>query len=165
MSAVASLATTILAATDAPAVGNLLLPITERFITRTRRRWIAAKYFGFSSRLLPSVEENIALRSTFDHSVGHKAVASRETPFSFEPRHVPQLLWKDYFQKEFEIFFPSVYEFSARRFCATALVKLCGNFTWSQAAAELRLPTESSVKMANRCMTILKKMEPKICLR
>jgi hypothetical protein len=70
---------------------------------------------------------------------------------------VPQLLWKDYFQKEFEIFFPSVYDFSARRFCATALVKLCGNFSWAQAAAELRLPTESSVKMANRCMTILKK--------
>lgn len=155
MSAVASLATTILAATDAPTVGNLLRPLTNRFITRTRHRWLAAKYFGFSNRLLPLVEENIALHSTFDHSIGRQAVASRDTPFSFQPRHVPQLLWEDDFRKEFEIFFPSIYEFSARRFCATALVKLCGNFTWAQSAAELRLPTGSAVKMANRCMTIL----------
>ena len=155
MAAVSYLATTILAAADAPSIGRLLFPLTERFIVRTRHRWAATRYFGFSSRLATVIEENIALRSTFDRSIGRHAVASREIPFSFESRHVPQLLWKDDFQQDFEIFFPAVYEHSARRFCAVALVKLCGNFTWAQSASELNLPTGAALKMASHCISIL----------
>jgi hypothetical protein len=156
MAAIVPLATTILAAADAPSILALLLPLTERLIMRTRQRWASSKYFGFSDRLAPVIEENLSLHSNFDRAIGRKAVSSRAVPLAFEPRHVPQLLWQDDFSRSFERFFPGVREFSARRFCAVSLVKLCGDYTWGQSAAQLGLPVGASIGMANRCIGILK---------
>jgi hypothetical protein len=155
MAAVVRLATTILAATDPPSIALLLRPLTERLIIKTRQRWAVTKYFAFSDRLAPIIEENVALRSTFDRAIGRKAVYSRAVPLAFEPRHVPQLLWKDNFARRFEEYFPGVRELSARHFCAVSLVKLCGDFTWVQSAAHLGLPVEAAIGMANRCISVL----------
>jgi hypothetical protein len=156
MAAIIPLATTILAAADTPSIMALLLPLTERLLTRTRQqRYGAAEHFRFSDRLAPVIGENVALRDTFDRAIRRKAAASRKTPFGFEPRHVPQLLWQDHFDRSFEVFFPSVPEFLARRFCAVALVKLCGDYTWVQSAAKLDLSAEEANRMAYWCISIL----------
>jgi hypothetical protein len=158
MAAIVPLATTILAAADAPSISALLLPLTERLIMRTRHRWASSKYFGFSDRLAPVIEENLSLHSNFDRAIGRKAVSSRAVPLAFEPRHVPQLLWQDDFSRSFEKFFPAVREFSARRFCAVSLVKLCGDYTWGQSAAQLGLPVAATIGMTNRCIGILREI-------
>lgn len=156
MAAIIPLATTILAAADVSTISALVFPLTERLIMRTRQRWASSKYFGFSDRLAPVIEENLSLHSNFDRAIGRKAVSSRAVPLAFESRHVPQLVWQDDFSRSFEKFFPAVREFSARRFCAMSLVKLCGDYTWAQSAAQLGLPIGAAIGMANRCNGILK---------
>lgn len=155
MAAIARYATEILESTDAAATAELVRKFTDRLIVRTKDRWEVIKFFGFGSRLSLLIEKNTALASHFDRAVGCKASNARETPLTFAPQHIPQLLWKDEFDLRFKVFFPSVQEFSARRFCAMALVKLCGKHTWGQAALELELPVKAGIKMANQCITIL----------
>lgn len=155
MAAIARHATGILEFTEAPATAAFLRRLSERLIARTKERWEVIKFFGFSNRLSLLIEKNTASGSHFDRAIGFRAVTSRETLPSFRPQHVPQLLWEDEFGRRFKDFFPHVQEGSARRFCAMALVKLCGEHTWEQSALELQLPVKAGVKMANQCMTIL----------
>lgn len=155
MAAIARHATGILEFTEAPPTAALLRRLSERLIVRTKERWEVLKFFGFSNCLSLLIEKTTASGSHFDRAIGYRAVASRETLRSFRPQHVPQLLWEDEFDRRFKDFFPHVQEGSARRFCAMALVKLCGEHTWEQSALELKLPVKAGVKMANQCMTIL----------
>lgn len=155
MGAICGLATEILESSNDLVASALLRPLTERLIARTKDRWEIIKFFGFSSRLAPLIEKNTALGSHFDRAIGYRAAFSRETLLAFGPQHVPQLLWKGDFDQRFKAFFPRVQENSARRFCAMALVKLCGKHTWGQSALELWLPVKAGVKMANQCITIL----------
>jgi len=155
MATIARYGTEILEFTDAPAATAFLHRLTERSIARTKDRWEVIKFFGFSSPLALLIEKHTASSSHFDRAIGYKAAISRDTVHSFGPQHVPQLLWKEEFNRRFEKFFPHVQEGSARRFCAMALVKLCGEHTWGQSAFELALPIKAGVKMANQCMTIL----------
>lgn len=155
MGAIVQLATEILESTDDLVASALLRPLTERLIARTKDRWEVIRFFGFSNRLRLLVEKNTALGSHFDRAIGYKAATSRENLLEFGPQHIPQLLWKDDFDQRFKVFFPDVRENSARRFCAMALVKWCGEHTWGQSALELELPVRAGVKMANQCITIL----------
>jgi hypothetical protein len=155
MATIARHATGILEFTEAPATAAFLRRLSERLIARTKERWEVIKFFGFSNRLSLLIEKNTESGSHFDRAIGYRAVTSRETLCSFRPQYVPQLLWEDEFDRRFKDFFPHVQEGSARRFCAMALVKLCGEHTWEQSALELKLPVKAGVKMANQCMTIL----------
>jgi hypothetical protein len=155
MGAIVGLATEILESSNDLLTSTLLRPLTERLIERTKDRWEVIKFFGFSSRLAPLIEKNTALGSHFDRAIGCRAALSRETLLAFGPQHVPQLLWKGDFDQRFKAFFPRVQENSARRFCAMALVKLCGQHTWGQSALELGLPVKAGIKMANQCITML----------
>lgn len=155
MAALARHAVEILESTDSPTATALLQKLSERLIARTRRRWETVKFFGFSSRLVTLIKKNLALGSKFDRAIGRKAPVAATGPFSFGARHVPQLLWKDEFQRGFELFFPNVQESSARRFCAMALVKLSGDYTWGQSAAQLDFPVKVGIRLANHCITIL----------
>lgn len=124
-------------------------------IAKTKERWKVIKGFGFSSRVGFLIEANTALGSHFDRGIGCRTAVAREMFHTFGPQHVPQLLWKEEFDRRYKSFFPRVQESSARRFCAMALVKLCGEHTWGQSALELELPVKAGVKMANQCITIL----------
>ena len=155
MGAIVELATAVLESTSDLTRSALLRPLTARLIARTKDRWAVIKFFGFSSRLSRLIEKNTALGSHFDRAIGYRAALLRETLLAFGPQHVPQLLWKRDFDQRFKTFFPRVQDNSARRFCAMALVKLCGQHTWGQSALELGLPVEPGIKMANQCITIL----------
>lgn len=155
MGAILGLATKIQESSSDMLTSALLRPLTERLIARTKDRWDVIKFFGFSSRLAPLIEKSTALGSHFDRAIGYRAAISREALLVFGPQHVPQLLWKGDFDQRFRAFFPRVQENSARRFCAMALVKLCGQHTWGQSALELGLPVKAGIKMANQCITLL----------
>jgi hypothetical protein len=155
MGAIVGLAIEILESSNDLVTSALLHPLSKRLIEKTKDRWQVIKFFSFSDRLASLIEKNTALSSHFDRAIGYRAAISREMPFAFEPQHVPQLLWKSDFDQRFKAFFPRVQEISARRFCAMALVKLCGQHTWGQAAVELKLPVGAGIKMANQCITIL----------
>lgn len=155
MSAIVSLATKILEARDSRSMITLLSPLIDRLATKTPDRWEVIKFFGFSSYLAAVVEESLAQRGKFDRAIGCKSVDSRESVLEFGPQHIPQLLWKDEFEQSMKMFFPSVQEVSARRFCSMALVKLSDSYTWRQSAAELGFPVDAGNRMANRCVTIL----------
>ena len=155
MAAIAGYATEILESTDSARTAALLRRLTDRLIARTKDRWEVIKFFGFSTRLSLLIENSTSSGSHFDRAIGYRATSSRETIRLFGPQHVPQLLWHDEFERRFKTFFPHVQETSARRFCAMALVKLCGDHTWAQSALELEVPVKAGIKMANQCITIL----------
>jgi hypothetical protein len=155
MAAIAGYATEILDFTDSARTTALLRRLTDRLIARTKDRWEVIKFFGFSNHLSLLIEKSTSSGSHFDRAIGYRATSSRETIRLFGPQHVPQLLWQDEFDRRFKTFFPHVQESSGRRFCAMALVKLCGDHTWAQSALELELPVKAGTKMANQCVTIL----------
>jgi hypothetical protein len=59
------------------------------------------------------------------------------------------------YQKWFAHMFADIRENNARRYCAMGLVKICGDYTWAQAAELLELPISSASAMANRATCIL----------
>jgi hypothetical protein len=59
------------------------------------------------------------------------------------------------YDTHFSDFFPEIRQNYARRFCAMSLVKLCGCYTWGEAAVLLGLPVHHGIKLANRCVGCL----------
>jgi hypothetical protein len=139
MAAVTRLATSILAA-DAGSMKELLRPLTERFTSKSKIRWKGLELYGFSDRLSSVITTDMQLIGSFDYTVGGKAAATRKMKIAFGPQHVPHLLWQEDFDRSFATFFPRLEQTTARRFCAMALVKLCGGYSWAQATAQLDLP-------------------------
>lgn len=57
------------------------------------------------------------------------------------PDLVPQLLWKEDCDRLFVKPLPKSRQHTNRRFCSMALVRLSGDYSWAEAAAELKLPS------------------------
>lgn len=156
MAAVISYALIILGAVKHEAMVDMLKPIAERCIARSsKQRWSVMGYFRFSARVGPAFHSALAQKSSFDRAMGNRSLLAQENRYAFKPRHVPQLLWEADFETHFSKFFPKVGNNYARRFCAMSLVKLCGDYTWGEAAGLLGLPKNSSIKLANRCVGFL----------
>jgi hypothetical protein len=146
----------ILDATNPESMAELLKPIAERCIARSPKvRWQIMNSFRFSERVSPALHLALAQKSTFDRSMGNLSLLAQVSQYSCAPCHVPQLLWVANFDAHFSTFFPEVSDYFARRFCAMSLVKLCGDYTWGDAARLLNLPEHHSIKLANRCVGFL----------
>lgn len=162
MAAVAGVAMEILGAASTDAMSDLLRPFAERCGSRSAKsRWEIAKYFRFSERIDAAFHASLAITSAFDRAVGNRSVTGKQTKYTFEPRHVPQLLWLADFEKNFSVFFPEMKANFARRFCAMSLVKLSGEYTWRQTAEFLGLPADSGIKMANKAVGLLAQKDTK----
>jgi hypothetical protein len=95
--------------------------------------------------------------STFNRAIGGKAATTHEIPLAFGPQHVPALLWKESFDYSFAKFFPSSRGNAARHYCAMALIKVCSNHTWAQAAVEIGLTAHYAKPIARRYANLLRK--------
>lgn len=156
MAAVIGYALKILELPDQESAGELLRPIAERAIARTSKaRWTIMNSFRFSERLSPAFQLSLAHRSTFDRTVGNRSLLAKGSQYTFESRHVPQLIWEADFDAKFSKFFPDMGKSYARRFCAMSLVKLCGDYTWGDTAILLGLPERAAIKLANKCVGLL----------
>lgn len=156
MAVITRLASDILEATNGPSLAATLRPLAARYATRApKERWAYLKSFRFSDRLVPLIAESFTNKS-FDRAIGHRSGTTDQTMVELEPKHVPQLLWSDIFEKDFKIFFPSARELNARRFCSLALLKLCSGYTWPQSALQLDLPIENSISLATERMRLLR---------
>jgi hypothetical protein len=147
MAAVVRIAIPILAA-DAPLMAMLLQPITKRCQKiNPSNRWNYIT-LGFSDPIATVLVKNMEVNSSFDRAFGGKSVAARAAQFSLQPQNVPTLLWLDEFRRSFSIFFSSRVENTARCYCSMALVKLCENCTWEQAAGQLGLTAREGMTVA-----------------
>lgn len=157
IAAVARLAIPILAARDTDVMLELIRPITERYRAKLDDRWRIIKNFGFTRWVADEMSKSIELNSTFDRAVGRNATATRGLQFSFKPQHVPELIWRDEFEQHFRSFFPGRFENTARRYCAMALVRLSGKYTWGQSATQLGATHQTGVTTALLCAVTLTK--------
>lgn len=156
MAAVSIFADKLLSATSEEGVATMLKPIAERCIAlRPKGRWSVTEFFRFSNRLESAFQHALSHRASFNRSMGNRSVELQNRKYAFEPRHVPQSFWPEYFNEYLAGFFPEVGEDYARRFCSMSFVKLCGNYSWGEAAELLDLPQRQCIKMANRCVGFL----------
>lgn len=147
MAAVVRIAIPILAA-DAPMMGKLLQPITKKCRKMSpSNRWTYVK-FGFSEPIATVLVQNLEANSSFDRAFGGRSIAARAAQFSLQPQNVPTLLWQEEFRRSFSKFFSTGKENTERCFCSMALVKLCRNCTWIQAASELGLNAREGMTVA-----------------
>ena len=159
MAAAVPMAYSIVRATsDANAQGWINV-LAERLANRRTNRWAVLEQFHFSRRLKDYFRIAYSSRAKFDQGIGGRSLRGQDhnkPTYVFESRHVPQLLPKLDFDSRFAKLLPGIQENHARRFCSMALVRLCGQYTWIEAAAELEIPVNSGDAMANRAVGVLR---------
>ena len=160
MAAIVPRAITIL---DAPSTEDLAGSL-EPFVLRLRERNKNVRremgIFMFSERLEGAFE---SYQEPYLTTVGRlglsrgKAKPVGPTLAGLIPDHIPQLLWKDTFDKLFaELFVYGILsEEYARIFCSMSLVKLVGDHTWDGSGLELGLPEGIGRNIANAGIVIL----------
>ena len=73
----------------------------------------------------------------------------RHHPHAFEPHHIPQLFWLEYWNAFLADILPTRRLRAARQFASLALVRLCWKGTWANAATALDLPIGPSQDTAS----------------
>jgi hypothetical protein len=96
----------------------------------------------------PHFNFTVGIHSKFNSIDDHKF-------YNFEPRHVPQVMWKENYEELFAPLFIGWSEMYARRVCSAALVKICGDYTWAEAGKLLGLPEQRTKGLGNWLMTML----------
>jgi len=153
----------LLAAIVPPAVALLAAPSPGAFarglkpyVAAAERRGRAhamnlATDFGFSPRLRAAFGQCLAPSVTFTCRAGLHARAAHtlQRRYAFTPAQVPQLFWPDLYASRFAEFFPGRTSDYVRRYCSMALVKLCGAYTWNEAARLLDLHGVNGAGCAN----------------
>jgi len=102
-----------------------------------------ARDCNFQGPLLQAWNEGLSNRAGFDHRLGLLSTYARaDRPYTFDPQHVPQLLWENEYKRHFRRFFSesSVQDYTNRQLCSAALVKLVRETTWAGAFRMLDLP-------------------------
>lgn len=136
---------------------ELLAPLAFRSKLRAKKScWAVVENFNLNGLVKEAFHDALAHYSTFDRLIGARSGLERDTTYTYNAAHVPQLLWRDEYQRHFASMFDRVNDNNARRYCSMALVKLSGQYTWAQAAELLGLPVEQSVGMANRVACLMK---------
>jgi hypothetical protein len=162
MAAVVPPAVAILAASSSADLVQQMRPYVEAAERRSRAQAMnLPAYFEFSSGLRTAFGQCLAPSTTFTHRAGlhARAVQKRRRYYGFTPAHVPQLFWPDLYASRFVDFFPGRTADYVRRYCSMALVKLCGAFTWHEAAQHLALHGVNGATSANGMLTALKRGE------
>jgi TniQ len=156
--AVLPLATELLESDTPDALSTLLAPVLSRAqdLKGSQVRQLVA-YFHIQGPLQDAFERSLEGKLSFDRRLGQRALGSGFYTYGFSPAEVPQLLWKEEYEAQFSQFFSgSRMESSyARRVCSMALVRLCGPYTWVQAADALSLPASHATGSANSAMGLL----------
>jgi hypothetical protein len=68
---------------------------------------------------------------------------------SFSPENVPPMMFKDVYSEQFEPILPGTSPDFGRRFCSMALVRCCGRYSWTEAAAAIGYDREKTAAFAN----------------
>lgn len=140
MAAVIPRALEIIKAT--PALVAETIRVAADRLAAHKRRWIVIKYFPLPDRVRAQLEDRLYLWSDFDHMIAARsAKAGRQSPLSYEAKHIPQLFPEQDFTC-FRHFFDGVPEERSRLFCSMAAVKLLG-LPWSQVIHALDLPSST----------------------
>ena len=160
MAAILPTAVNILAAPSPDGLAARLGWLVERGAERKRNKVRQLPdYLSFSPRLRDAFERCLEPRKTFvrrlEESKRQLDQADGANSYSFTSDHVPQLLWQKTYRQHFAELIPGVGEDYARRVCATALVRLSGNYTWREAAEALELPPEPACDLANKVVGVL----------
>lgn len=159
----------LMAAIVPPAVAILAAESPEDFVERMKPYVEAAErrsraqaqnlpaYFEFSPRLRTAFGQCLAPSMIFTYRAGLHARAVRRSRryYAFTSAHVPQLLWPDLYASRFAGSFPGRIPDYARRYCSMALVKLCGAYTWAEAARLLDLHGVNGTRFANGMVAAL----------
>jgi hypothetical protein len=134
-----------------------LNPFIDRCKLRTAKTawWEIPNYFHFDGQLLQGFRENLAISGKFDRMVGNRSNLMGEKLYQFEPRHIPQQISLAAYNELFAPMFPDMLANHVRGYVSMSLVRLCGNFTWLEAAKLLDLPDSRASSIANRVATIL----------
>lgn len=156
MAAVCTLATRILSAENVQTMSEMFHPLAARCFARPGKiRWEILQFFRFSDRIAPAFQECLAEKATFNRSIGRLSQEAVQSKYKFNPRHVPQLISLADYQEMFAELLPDMHSNHARSYVSMSLIKLCGDFTWLQAAELLGLPTGRAKSIANRAVVLL----------
>ena len=158
MAAITPPAVAILAAESPADLARRMQPYVEAAEHRSRSHaWNLATDFGFSPRLRTAFRQCLAPSVTFTRRAGLHARAERDQRrrYAFTPAHVPQLLWPDLYASRFVEFFSGRTSDYVRRYCSMALAKLCGAYTWNEAARLLDLHGVNGARLANSMVEAL----------
>jgi hypothetical protein len=156
MSAVVPTAMRILAAPSSTTLAERLAWVTER-----AREIDSGLVHRLDKAVKFSAPLHTAWRAAVKASGGFSTRAglrgTKASGLTFGANHVPQLLWKDVYEREFAHLFRKNHPDYARRFCSIALVKLATGLTWNAAGAALQLDGAASADQANYLILSLSK--------
>lgn len=116
-----------------------------------------ARDFHFTTRLSDALREATAATGSFGRTSSHYPslkVAHRTQAFG--PQHVPQLIPKALYEKDFSWMLPQVLSQTGRRFCAMAAAKSFG-LSWADSASILELPSQA-VSFTKKAVPLLNRL-------
>jgi TniQ len=143
----------LLVAAMIPAAAETLLTsskasLAERLLTpleRAQKHTPALTRLPYDLQLSDPLQQTLhsllpALPKRFASEAGLTAGERGRRIYRYKIEDVPPLLWNDVYENDFAPLFPGTRPPQGRRFCSLALVKLCTNHSWNDAATALGLP-------------------------
>lgn len=116
-------------------------------------------YFKFEGPLLRAFDSVLLPTAAPRRRTGYNSPHSHhpDRPYNYEPRHVPQLLWKDTYDTDFASLFTEtdMQEPYLRSFVTMDLIRLCGEYGWIEAAQELGFLSHQARGSANKAIGLL----------
>jgi len=122
----------LLASPDQEGVTQGLRPLVERSRgIRGSAVRAAARDFHLGGPLEVALDQALASRALFHRTMGHMAPAGTGSYRTFDPRHVPHLIWEEDFERDFRPLLAGsrIGETAARVAISVALVRLTGKHT------------------------------------
>lgn len=153
-----------------------IVPVAARILTMPSEEDLTASLEPFVSRIrkhnnvqpFPASQASVVLQGAFDRCWKSHQRFSRRLGMSgsekqlrnranadLSPDHIPQMLWERVFRELFADLFIGVGEYRSRWFCSAALVRLGGDFSWTEAAVRLGVPPHILADAAERRMRLL----------
>lgn len=150
----------LLALPNEPALIEALQPFLDqaRRFKRLHFRMLG-RYFKFEGALLRAFDAALMPTASPRRRSGYTSPHSHhpDRPYSYQPRHVPQLLWDDTYRADFAALFQDsdIGERHLRSFVSMDLVRLCGEYGWIEAADELGFLPGQARGSANKAIGVL----------
>ncbi|MBZ9752496.1 TniQ family protein [Deinococcus sp. HMF7604] len=134
-----------------------LLDQARRFKTHSFRT--LSKYFKLKGLLLKAFDTAVLPQASAKRRSGYISPYSHhpDRPYAFEPDAIPQLLWPRAYMEEFAPLFEGTEMGSRhiRSFITMDLVRLCGEYSWVEAARELGFLPGQATGSANKAVGLL----------
>ena len=150
-------------AVDPAELSEKLQPFIRRLRDREQGKLrLVTQNFHFTGALLQGFTRTLDDQGGFNHRLGMQSRhAAGSAGYNFTDHHVPQLLWENEFLLNFRPLFgdTDMMEFTLRRVCSAALVRLVLKTDWLGACNALEFPVTFATGACNKAMGVVNNLQ------